>query len=78
MKENEYEYVLKLAIDKSNLDALVHLIIDNAELNYKGDDLRISNEEVVLQFIKYLYPNTYLTKLKELQKEDIKCQVSTI
>ena len=69
-KDDEFEYVLKLAIDKSNLDALVHLIIDNATLNYKGEDLRISNEEVVLQFIKYLYPNTYLTKLKELQKED--------
>ena len=25
--ENDFEYVLKLAIDKSNLDALVHLII---------------------------------------------------
>lgn len=70
MKENEYEYVLKLAIDKSNLDALVHLIIDNAELNYKGDDLRISNDTSILQFVKYLYPNTYLTKLQKLKKED--------
>lgn len=70
MKENEFEYVLKLAIDKSNLDALVHLIIDNATLNYDGEDLRITNDTSVLQFVKYLYPNTYLTKLKELQKED--------
>lgn len=69
-KDDEFEYVLKLAIDKSNLDALVHLIIDNAELNYKKDELRITNDISVLQFIKYLYPNTYLTKLKELQKED--------
>ena len=68
--ENEFEYVLKLAIDKSNLDALVHLIIDNAELNYSGEDLRITNTETTLQFIKYLYPNTYLNKLRELQKED--------
>ena len=67
--ENEFEYVLKLAIDKSNLDALVHLIIDNADLNYSGEDLRITNQETVLHFIKYLYPNTYLTKLSELQKE---------
>lgn len=70
MKENEYEYVLKLAIDKSNLDALIHLIIDNTELNYKGDDLRISNDTSILQFVKYLYPNTYLTKLQKLKKED--------
>ena len=68
--ENEFEYVLKLAIDKSNLDALVHLIIDNAELNYSGEDLRITNTETTLQFIKYLYPNTYITKLRELQQED--------
>lgn len=68
--ENEFEYVLKLAIDKNNLDALVHLIIDNATLNYNGEDLRITNDTSVLQFVKYLYPNTYLTKLKELQKED--------
>ena len=70
MKDDEFEYVLKLAIDKSNLDALVHLIIDNATLNYNGEDLRITNDTSVLQFVKYLYPNTYLTKLKELQKED--------
>ena len=68
--ENEFEYVLKLAIDKGNLDALVHLIIDNAELNYKNDDLRITNDSVILQFVKYLYPNTYLSKLKELQQEN--------
>lgn len=69
MKDNEFEYVLKLAIDKSNLDALVHLIIDNSDLNYSGEDLRITNQETVLHFIKYLYPNAYLTKLSELQKE---------
>lgn len=69
-KDDEFEYVLKLVIDKSNLDALVHLIIDNADLNYSGEDLRITNDTFVLQFVKYLYPNTYLTKLKELQKED--------
>lgn len=69
--ENEFEYVLKLAIDKNNLEALVHLIVDNAELNYKREELRITNENTVLQFIKYLYPNTYKNKLVELKKEDI-------
>lgn len=67
--KDDFEYVLKLAIDKSNLDALVHLIIDNAELNYNEEDLRITNSETVLQFIKYLYPNTYEKKLEELQQE---------
>ena len=68
---NDTEFIMKLAIDKSNLDALVHSIIDNAELNYTGGDLRIANPETVLQFIKYLYPNTYKDKLEELKKEDI-------
>ena len=69
--ENEFEYVLKLALDKNNLEALVHLIIDNAELSYNGKDLRITNESTVLQFIKYLKTGAYERKLEELKKEDI-------
>lgn len=67
----ETKLLMELAKDKNNLEAIVHLIIDNATLNYKGADLRISNEETILQFIKYLYPNTYKEKLEELTKEDI-------
>lgn len=67
----ETKFLMELAIDKNNLDVLVHLIIDNADLNYNGDDLRIANAETVLQFIKYLYPKTYKEKLEELKKEDI-------
>ena len=55
----ETKFLMELAIDKNNLDVLVHLIIDNADLNYNGDDLRIANAETVLQFIKYIYPKTY-------------------
>ena len=69
--ENEFEYVLKLALDKNNLEALVHLIIDNAELSYNWKDLRITNESTVLQFIKYLKTGAYERKLEELKKEDI-------
>lgn len=68
---NDTKFLIELAIDKNNLEALVHLIIDNAELNYTGEDMRITNAETVLQFIKYLYPNTYKDKLEELKKEDI-------
>ena len=67
----ETKVLMELAIDKNNLDALVHLIIDNAQLNYSGEDLRIANTETVLQFIKYIYPKTYKDKLEELKKEDI-------
>lgn len=68
---SDTKFIMELAIDKSNLEALVHLIIDNAELSYNGKDLRITNESTILQFVKYLYPNTYQDKLEELKKEDI-------
>lgn len=71
MNETSTQMMMELAVDKNNLDALVHLIIDNAELNYSGEDLRIANAETVLQFIKYIYPKTYKEKLEELKKEDI-------
>lgn len=64
----ETKFMMELAIDKNNLEALLHLIIDNAELNYTGKDLRISNETTVMQFVKYLYPSTYREKLEELKK----------
>ena len=65
------KFLIGLAIDKNNLETLVHLIIDNEDLNYSGEDLSIANTETVLQFIKYLYPKTYKEKLEELKKEDI-------
>lgn len=71
MNETSTQMMMELAVDKNNLDALVHLIIDNADLNYSGEDLRIANAETVLQFIKYIYPKTYKEKLEELKKEDI-------
>jgi len=64
----ETKFMMELAIDKNNLEALLHLIIDNADLNYTGKDLRISNETTVMQFVKYLYPSTYREKLEELKK----------
>ena len=66
------KFLMELAIDKNNLEALLHLIIDNAELSYTGKELRIANETTVIQFVKYLYPSTYREKLEKLQKE--KCQ----
>lgn len=66
----ETKLLMDLAIEKNNLDTLAHLIIDNAGLNYREDDLKISNEETILQFIKYLYPDIYYKKLEELKKED--------
>ena len=71
MDLKDIQEIKSLLIDRSNLDALAHLIIDNSDLNYKGNNLRISNEDTILQFIKYLYPKLYNDKLQELKKEDI-------
>ena len=60
----------ELSRDKVNLDALIHLIIDNADLSYSKNDLRISNEPTIVQFIKYVNPKLYNEKLEELKKED--------
>lgn len=68
---NDTKDLVLALIDKNNLDTLAHLIIDNSDLNYKGNNLRISNEDTILQFIKYLYPKLYNDKLQELKKEDI-------
>ena len=66
---NDTKFIMELAIDKNNLDALVHLIVDNAELNYTKSDLRITNESTIVQFIKYLYPKTYNDKLEQLKRD---------
>lgn len=66
---NDTKFIMELAIDKNNLDALIHMIIDNAELNYNKSDLRITNESTIVQFIKYLYPKTYNDKLEQLKRD---------
>ena len=66
---NDTKFLIELAIDKNNLNALVHLIIENSELNYTKSDLRIGNESTIMQFINYLYPKTYKEKLEQLKKD---------
>lgn len=70
MENNNFKTVAGLVKDSLGLDAVVHLIMDNAELNYNGKELKISNETTVLQFIKYLYPALYSEKLNELKTKE--------
>lgn len=70
MENNSGETMAVLIKNNFNLDAIAHLIIDNAELSYNGEDLRITNENTILQFIKYLYPNNYQDKIKELKTKE--------
>ena len=72
---NDTKFLMELAIDKNNLNALLHLIIDNAEISYNGKDLRIANEGTIMQFVKYLYPSTYKERLEQLNEaKNKKCQ----
>lgn len=68
---NDTKTLIEALLHKNNLDAVAHLIIDNSDLNYSRNNLKISNEDTILQFIKYLYPKLYNDKLQELKKEDI-------
>ena len=68
------KFLMELAIDKNNLEALLHLIIDNARLSYDNKDLKINNEDTIMQFVKYLYPSTYRERLEKLQEETNICQ----
>ena len=70
INNNNFKTVAALVKDSLGLDAVVHLIMDNAELNYNGKELKISNENTVLQFIKYLYPKLYDDKLNELKTKE--------
>lgn len=70
METNE-KLLIELAIDKKYLDLIVYLMIDNAELNYKKDGLRITNEDVILQILKQLYPKSYDLRLNELLEKEL-------
>ena len=69
MDNENFKTLTTLIINNYSLDIIIHLIIDNAELNQSGKDLIITNEQTILQFIKYLYPHNYDNKLKELTKK---------
>lgn len=68
MELKDMKEMAELFIDRTNLDTLVNLIVDNADLNYTGERLRITNEETIVQFIKCIYPNTYQDKLRQLKE----------
>lgn len=72
MEKENFKTVANLVKDSLSLDVIIHLIMDNATLNYNGESLRITNEETVFQYIKYLYPNGYKAKLQELKELKIK------
>ena len=49
---------------------LIELILNNTQLNYDKDKLRINDDSVVLEVIKVLAKAKYENRLQELQEKE--------
>lgn len=57
------------------LDTLTLIIFNNLRLNYDGDGLRITDDELILEYLKAIYPARYsavLGKLKEERENELR------
>lgn len=61
--------VSRLIISSDRLDTLVTIILNNAELNYQGNGLRISSDTPILEFLRSVYPTQYANKITTLKTE---------
>ena len=61
--------VSRLSISSNLLDTLATIILNNAELNYQGNGLRISSDTPILEFLRTVYPTRYANKLTTLKAE---------
>lgn len=62
-------YQIYNAIEKgAHMRVLVNLILNNTELNYRQDCLRIEDDDIVMAYIKAYCPVQYRERLEELQK----------
>lgn len=62
-------YQIYNAIEKgAHMRVLVNLILNNTELNYRQDGLRIEDDDIVMAYIKAYCPIQYRERLEELQK----------
>lgn len=55
--------------NRDNADFLIELILNNTELNYDKDKLRMGNDTAILESIKVLAKDKYESRLKELQEK---------
>ena len=63
-----HEYI-ELTLKAADHDRLLHAIVDNFELNYSREGLRVRGGEDLADVIKILYPNAYKLYLRtELAK----------
>ena len=57
-------------MDTNYLELLIELIIGNASLNYSKDELRINNDETIMQILKVIAKDKYENKLEDLQAKE--------
>lgn len=57
-------------MDTEYLDLLIELIIGNASLNYSKDDLRINNDDTIMQVLKIIAKEKYENRLEDLINKD--------
>lgn len=66
--------MIEAAVTSNQLYTLKEIIFNNATLDYSGKELRISNDSVILEYLRAIYPDSYdiaLTRLKDAQKAEI-------
>lgn len=59
-------------MENNYLDLLIDLIIDNAELSYHKDSLRIDNDDTIMQVLKIIAKQKYENRLEDLKNQTIK------
>lgn len=53
----------------NELHKLITVILDNCKLDYKEEDLDLKIDIPVLQYVKFIDPDSYEERLEELKKE---------
>lgn len=56
--------------DMDAMEFLIELILNNTRLNYDKDELRIENDNIVLEVLKVLAKAKYENRLQELQEKE--------
>ena len=66
---NLMEEAKENALDSERLCTIVFMLLDGAHLDYDGKALRVGNDEVIMSYLRAIYPAEYRKKLEALQKE---------
>lgn len=69
MDKELLDLLVNLKIEAKSYTTIVDTILDNCELGYGEDDLRIDSERSILAVVKALAPDEYNNRLNELKEE---------